>query len=65
LRVKVASLAAAGSVDTEIRAFQGAGGGAMQRRRFSREFEIEAVRLVRKRGSGVSDIDVHENVVRH
>jgi transposase-like protein len=59
----VASLAAAGSVDTEIRAFQG--GGAMQRRRFSREFEIEAVRLVRKRGSGVSDIDVHENVVRH
>ena len=40
----------------------------MQRRRFSREFKVEAVRLVRERGVSVSqasrDIDVHENVLR-
>ena len=40
----------------------------MQRRKFSREFEIEAVRLVRERGVSVAqasrDIAVHENVVR-
>ena len=36
----------------------------MQRRKFSREFKIEAVRLVRERGVSVAqasrDIDVHE-----
>lgn len=40
----------------------------MQRRRFGREFKIEAVRLVRERGVTVAqaarDIDVHENVLR-
>ena len=40
----------------------------MQRRKFSREFKIEAVRLVRERGVSVAqasrDLDVHENVVR-
>ena len=40
----------------------------MQRRRFSREFKIEAVRLVRERGVSVAqagrDLDVHENVLR-
>jgi transposase len=40
----------------------------MQRRKFSREFKIEAVRLARERGVSVAqasrDIDVHENVVR-
>ena len=40
----------------------------MQRRKFSREFKIEAVRLVRERGVSVAqasrDIDVRENVVR-
>ena len=40
----------------------------MQRRKFSREFKIEAVRLVRERGASVAqasrDIAVHENVVR-
>jgi transposase len=40
----------------------------MQRRRFSREFKVEAVRLVRERGVSVAqasrDIDVHENVLR-
>ena len=40
----------------------------MQRRKFSREFKIEAVRLVRERGVSVAqasrDIDVHENVIR-
>ena len=40
----------------------------MQRRRFSREFKVEAVRLVRERGVSVAqagrDLDVHENVLR-
>ena len=40
----------------------------MQRRKFSREFKVEAVRLVRDRGvSGAQaarDLDVHENVLR-
>ena len=40
----------------------------MQRRKFSREFKIEAVRLVLERGVSVAqasrDIDVHENVLR-
>ena len=40
----------------------------MQRRKSSREFKIEAVRLVRERGVSVAqasrDIDVHENVLR-
>lgn len=40
----------------------------MQRRRFSREFKVEAVRLVRERGVSVAqagrDLDVHENVRR-
>jgi transposase len=39
----------------------------MQRRKFSREFKIEAVRLVGERGVSVAqasrDLDVHENVV--
>jgi len=40
----------------------------MERRRFSREFKLEAVRLVRERGVTVAqaarDLDVHENVLR-
>ena len=40
----------------------------MQRRKFSREFKIEAFRLVGERGVSVAqasrDIDVHENVLR-
>ncbi len=40
----------------------------MQRRRFGREFKIEAVRLIRKRGVSVAqasrDLEVHENVLR-
>ena len=40
----------------------------MQGRRFSREFEVEAVRLVRERRASVvqasRDFDVHENVLR-
>lgn len=41
----------------------------MQRRKFSREFKLESVKLVRERG-GVSvsqaarDLDLHENVLR-
>lgn len=40
----------------------------MQLRKFSREFKLEAVRLVRERGVSVAqaarDLDVHENVLR-
>ena len=40
----------------------------MRRRKFSREFKIEAVKLVRERGVSVTqagrDLDVHENVLR-
>jgi transposase len=40
----------------------------MQRRKFSREFKLEAVRLVRDRGVSIAqaarDLDVHENVLR-
>ena len=39
----------------------------MQRRSFSREFKVEAVRLVRERGVSVAqaarDLDLHENVL--
>ena len=38
------------------------------RRQFSREFKLEAVKLVKERGVSVSqaarDLDVHENVLR-
>ena len=40
----------------------------MQRRRFTREFKVEAARLVTERGVSVAqaarDLDVHENVLR-
>lgn len=40
----------------------------MQRRLFSREYKLEAVKLVRERGVTVAqaarDLDVHENVLR-
>ena len=40
----------------------------MRRRKFSREFKVEAVRLVRDRGVSAAqaarDLDVHENVLR-
>jgi transposase len=40
----------------------------MGRRQFTREFKIEAVRLVRERGVSVAqasrDLGVHENVIR-
>ncbi|MCD2180417.1 IS3 family transposase [Rhizobium sp. C1] len=40
----------------------------MQRRKFSREYKLEAVRLIRERGVSVAqaarDLDVHENVLR-
>ncbi len=40
----------------------------MERRRFSREFKLEAVKLVRERGVALAqaarDLDVHENVLR-
>ncbi|MCK1491967.1 transposase [Bradyrhizobium sp. 180] len=40
----------------------------MKRRKFSREFKIAAVKLVRERGVSVAqagrDLDVHENVLR-
>ena len=40
----------------------------MQKRRFSREFKVEAVKLISERGVSVAqagrDLDVHENVLR-
>lgn len=40
----------------------------MQRRKFSREFKLEAVRLAKERGVAVAqaarEVDVHENVLR-
>jgi transposase len=40
----------------------------MRRRKFSREFKVEAVRLVRERGVSAAqaarDLGVHENVLR-
>jgi transposase len=40
----------------------------MARRQFSREFKVEAVRLVRERGVSVAqaarDLDLHENMLR-
>lgn len=40
----------------------------MQRRKFSREFKIEAVKLVREHGVSVAqagrDLGIHENVLR-
>ena len=39
----------------------------MQRRKFSREFKLEAVKFVRERGVAVAqaarDLDLHENVL--
>ena len=40
----------------------------MERRQFSREFKLEAVKLIKERGVSVRqaarDLDVHENVLR-
>ena len=40
----------------------------MERRRFSREFKLEGVNLVRERGASVAqaarDLDLHENLLR-
>lgn len=40
----------------------------MERRKFSREFKVEAVKLVRERGvslqQAASDLDLHETVLR-
>ncbi len=40
----------------------------MHRRKFSREFKLEAVKLVKERGVSVAqaarDLDLHENVLR-
>ena len=40
----------------------------MQRRKFGREFKVEAVRLIKERGVAVAqaarDLDVHQNVLR-
>jgi transposase len=54
-------------MDTEIGCFMKPE-VAMQRRKFGREFKLEAVKLVRARGVSVAqaarDLDVHENVLR-
>lgn len=54
-------------MDTEIGCFMKPE-VVMQRRKFSREFKVEAVKLVRERGVSVAqagrDLGVHENVLR-
>jgi transposase-like protein len=54
-------------VDTEIWCFMELE-GMMKRRRFSREFKLEAVKLVRERGvtavQTARDLDLHVNVLR-
>src|SRR3954464_1097466 len=54
-------------MDTEIGCFIQPE-AVMQRRRFSREFKIEAVKLVRDRGVSAAqaarDLGIHENVLR-
>jgi transposase len=54
-------------MDTEIRCFMRPE-VVMSRRRFSREFKIEAVKLIRERGVSVAqagrDLGIHENVLR-
>ena len=48
--------------------FNGTGEWECRRRKFSREFKLEAVRLVKDRGVAVAqaarDLDLHENVLR-
>jgi transposase len=55
-------------MDTEIGCFMKPEGAMQRRRRFSREFKLEAVRLIRERGVSAAqaarDLDVHENVLR-
>jgi transposase len=54
-------------MDTKIRCFIQPE-VVMQRRKFSREFKIEAVKLVRERGVSAAqaarDLGIHENVLR-
>jgi transposase len=54
-------------MDTEIRCFMKPE-VVMSRRQFSREFKIEAVKLIRERGVSVAqagrDLGIHENVLR-
>ena len=55
-------------MDTEIGCFMKSEVGHAERRKFSREFKVEAVKLVRERGVSAAqagrDLDVHENVLR-
>jgi transposase len=55
-------------MDTEIRCFMKPE-VVMSRRKFSREFKIEAVKLIRERGVSVAqagrDLGIHENVLRN
>ena len=54
-------------MDTKFRGFMKPEVG-MRRRRFTREFKLEAVKLVRERGvpaaQAARNLDVHENVLR-
>src|SRR3954471_16017364 len=55
-------------MDTEIGCFIEPEVGHLQRRKFSREYKIEAIKLVRERGVSVAqagrDLGIHENVLR-
>ena len=54
-------------MDTEIGCFMEPEGAMQRRRRFSREFKLEAIRLVRDRGVSIAqasrDLDVHANLL--
>ena len=56
-----------GSEDTELGVFMGPG-AVMERRRFTREFKLEAVRLIRDRGVSYAqasqDLNVHPTQLR-
>jgi transposase len=51
-----------------VRCFDGAGGGVMERRKFTREFKLEAVRLIKDRGvsyvQASQDLNVHTSQLR-
>jgi hypothetical protein len=59
---------AAGFVDTELSWEPGTGEAAMGRRKYTREYKLEAIGLIRDRGVSVrqvsQDLGIHENTLR-
>ena len=52
-----------------VRCFDGTGGGVMERRKFTREFKLEAVKLIKERGVSYAqashDLSVHQTQLRN